>query len=106
MAAQKGYLDAIEALSHCYLTGRGCNRNETAAMKYVTILAEHNYPEAQFLMGEHLQQAGGDKNLIKAAEYYHRSAINGHSEGKTQKENCLRQLPPQVAARYKDLIAN
>lgn len=103
-AADKGNLDAIELLAQYYMSGEGCERDEVLAREYLSVLAEYNYRNAQFCMGEFLCEAGGVKNTIKAAEYYRRAASNGYSEAKALQDECLRQLPPQAQARAKYLL--
>lgn len=104
MAAQNGNLAAIELLSQCYMSGKGCEKDEPLARKYLSILAEYDNANAQYFMGEFLREAGGEKNIIKAAEYYRRAASNGHPEAKALQDECLQQLPPHAQAQVKDLL--
>ena len=103
MASEKGHLGAMYELSQCYLSGKGCEKDESMAKKYLSILAEHGNADAQMFMGESYRRAGGVKNMIKAAEYYRRAGKNGKADGTKMYEECVYHLPPHAKAFFTSL---
>jgi len=95
-AADKGVECAEFELGRCYHIGKGTEKNQDQAIKWMTRAAEHGNPEYQYELGKYYDYLFGrdEENsqdmAKKAAKYYLRAARQGHPLAQRFVSQCYR----------------
>lgn len=81
-------------LSKAYSTGRGVPKDEQRGLEFLTMAANWNLPEAQFLMGEHFyKNQSGSPDYVTAYVWYALSKRGGFKQG----DEMLKTLAPKMS---------
>lgn len=84
-AADQKHSEALVAIGHCYLMGKGVEENREKALSYYQRAAEMNNAWGQYYLAKEIT----NDNSEKAATLYRQAAEQGHVSAQYEYGNCL-----------------